>query len=301
MKPFVIFLAFFCSIGGVMGQQNQLIVIDTVFNPVRSHPKGANNGDRFTVAMSIPLSDDYEWGYRDTGDYTQIDNVEGGIITLMWGQRLLPYDGSEGKGNSATYIGIDDQGRIRVDTKDWFARQYEVSATDKESKPFLAKQLGDLYHTDVIDMAPNDKWEFINDKGNKGYVLPLVAAYPNANRVPVGIIAAKNKSEKSRITFFGGMTGGRAILQALDPATYEPLETRLVAGSLKNINDELRRMKELNKVPFIRLYKLDNGSYWDGLAFKDKTFTEKRLRAYDNQTLGGPKGGAVIFYKKREK
>ena len=85
---------------------------------------------------------------------------------------------------------------------------------------------------------------------------------------------------------YGWVSGGRALVRVGD-------ESRLLSGSIDNIEQQFEEMKRRNNATYGTFYTLDNGSYNRGLRTIDGRFTTADLKAYDNQNVGS--GGNFLY------
>ena len=232
--------------------------------------KNKYQGDRYILPESLNLSD-YTFGYRNRGSY---EDLEGNTapITIFNSFDKKPNI----KNKNGTFIGVDEKGNIKIGNYDEFTDNYYISRT---------------YGNVIKELKKDDKGNLVfkddAKHGNPGRSVPITINYNEDGSTTEGslnILTSKNKLDSNT---YGNVTGGRVIIKTGN-------ETRLISGSIDDINNEFEEMKKRNNVDRGTFYTLDNGSYNRGLRIKGRNISSQDLRSYDAQNTGG---GNFLYIK----
>lgn len=227
---------------------------------------------RYILPESIDLNN-ITLGVRNRGDYTPI-NTEGAIIT-----NFFPFKkASSIKDTKGTYMGIDNKGNFKIGTKGDFSNDDMVTRT---------------FENELIsfDKDENGNQIYKSDKahGNASRKVPVVNIMQNGKAVKGSINLLTDKEGKGDT--YGMVTGGRLVAKADN-------ETRLISGSINDIESQLNDMKKRHNLKTIKIYVLDNGTYNQGFRTKDKYINSKDLKGYDNSNTSG---GNFMYIKNQDK
>lgn len=220
--------------------------------------------NKYIIPESINLND-VRLGVRNRGSREQL-NTEGAIITNF--NPYTPFDKVDKKDKTATYMGVDKNGRFKVGTIDSFSQGDMLTRTYANDVESFAK-----------DAKGNQIWKNDPAHGNASRNVPVINVIENGKTKQGSLNILSDKGSKSGNTY-GNITGGRVILEAGD-------ERRLVSGSIQDIEKQFNDIKQRHGVKTVRMYVLDNGSYNRGLRTRNRTITSSDLQQYDNQNNGG--------------
>lgn len=216
---------------------------------------------RYILPESLNVSE-MRFGSRTRGDYNPI-NSSNAPITTFW-EPLPKYKTKQPSDSTSGYIGITADGK------------------------FKAGFYNDFDDNDIITRAPvNDVAkihvdEYIKPKGNPTRYSP-VTTLADGRKGSLSVLTSTGKKDPDT---YGKVAGGRYIIKVGN-------ETRLVSGSINNINNEFEAMKERNNETHGLIFTLDNGTYNTGLRVANRTITSDDLKNYDKQH----KGGGHFFYE----
>ena len=225
-------------------------------------------GRRYHIPEVMDL-DYMRFGVRNRGDYKEIQTEGAPITTFEPFQNSKQYFAKSKDPANSTYIGVAPDGKIKVGGKDQFLDQeYQVTRT---------------FGNKVVDFNRDDKGAIkkvaSNPKASKETLSPSVKVMGEDGKVVDGKLSLLLPREGNQEESFDLVTGGRYIFQTPDG------KTKLVSGSLKNIETAFYNMKKNN--PYVNVITLDNGSYARGIRTFDQKLTKQDLKGYDNQNTGG--------------
>lgn len=229
---------------------------DTIFVP---------KSNQYILPESIDLNNT-RLGVRNRGNNSPI-NTEGAIITNF--NPYTAYEKVNKKNKQITYMGIDKYGRFKVGNIDNFGPGDMMTMTFGNKIVSFAK-----------DKNGVQLWKDDGVHGNKGRNVPVMNIMTDQGNVIKGSLNILSEKGNTRSDTYGWISGGRVVLQAGN-------ETRLVSGSIDDIEKQLLDMKKRHNVPYVTAYTLDNGSYNRGLRTKNKVLTKKDLHNYDLMNNGG--------------
>lgn len=248
---------------------------DTLLGDVITHPK---NKGQYMIPENINL-DSVTVGIRHRGDYSDI-NTEGAITTHM--NEFKPWTYVDGVDLNKGYIGVDKNGKVKVGNYYDFDENYMINrAAMNKTKGFVLDGSGNIVFENDKGKPASKKWspaldraliEYQKEDGTWGVGPSNITAYEGTNNSKT----------------YGAMTGGRMIIKVGD-------ETRLVSGSVRDINNAIQDMKNRHGVEFVEAYSLDNGTYNHAIRTKNKKITKDDWIEYDNRN----KGGGHVLYLKR--
>jgi hypothetical protein len=226
-------------------------------------------GRQYHIPESMDI-DALRFGVRNRGDFTPIDSEAASITAFHPFENAKTYFASaKDDPANATYLAYSPDGKIQVgQRKDFENKDVQVSRVfSNRVVDFIREPSGSIKKVPA------------GAKVNKNAFSPAVTVLDDQGKQVQGklnlVVPQGNKADEA----FGIATGGRFIFKTPDG------QTRLVSGSLKNIEEEFKRIKGKN--PYVTVVSLDNGSYSRGLRTKDQKFTAADLRAYDNLNTGG--------------
>ena len=231
---------------------------------------------RYFLSEYIP-GDAYTYAGRNRGDFTPRFNTEGAPITLIF--PLLPYD--KNKVNpSATYIGYDKNGNLKAGTGADFSEGDTMSKTWRNN----------ISHFEVDS---NGNVKGVHRNKNRSYLHPITWFYSETDGT---LQSDEHRPDKAPVNImyldpshYGSVEGGRVLIQT-GP------ELAIVSGSMNTIHKKFEEMKARNGVDRGWFYTLDNGSYAMGLRTKNKQFTARDLRLYDDENKNNNNTGAHMMY-----
>lgn len=220
----------------------------------------------YYIPESINVTD-YKFGARNRNDYSNL-NTDGAIITTF--DNFEKYDPHKINPNG-TYIGVDSQGRLKVG-----------KGVDFEQGDILTGSYSNTVYSFAKDENGNYKFQNDSKHGNRGFnVAALNVLDEKTGEIkegyPLNILVGKNDNKGDT---YGSVTGGRVLVKVGN-------ETRLLSGSLKQIEQEFEAMKKRQHVDHGTFYTLDNGTFNKGLRTYDKTLTSSDLRNYDKKNSSG--------------
>jgi hypothetical protein len=230
-------------------------------------PDAGNRQYHLAESMDV---DALRFGVRNRGDLTPIDTEAASITAFHPFVNAKTYfaDAKDDPAD-ATYLAYSPDGKIQVgQRKDFENKDVQVSR---------------VFSNRVVDFVrePSGSIKKVpaGAKVNKNAFSPAVTVIGDDGKQKEGklnlVVPEGNKADEA----FGVATGGRFIFKTPDG------QTRLVSGSLKNIEEEFKRIKGKN--PYVTVVSLDNGSYSRGLRTFDQKLTAQDLRSYDNLNRGG--------------
>jgi uncharacterized protein (DUF1778 family) len=230
-------------------------------------PDAGNRQYHLAESMDV---DALRFGVRNRGDLTPIDTEAASITAFHPFVNAKTYfaDAKDDPAD-ATYLAYSPDGKIQVgQRKDFENKDVQVSR---------------VFSNRVVDFVrePSGSIKKVpaGAKVNKTAFSPAVTVIGDDGKQKEGklnlVLPEGNKADEA----FGVATGGRFIFKTPDG------QTRLVSGSLKNIEEEFKRIKGKN--PYVTVVSLDNGSYSRGLRTFDQKLTAQDLRSYDNLNRGG--------------
>jgi hypothetical protein len=226
-------------------------------------------GRQYHIPESMDI-DALRFGVRNRGDFTPIDSEAASITAFHPFENAKTYFATaKDDPANATYLAYSPDGKIQVgQRKDFENKDVQVSRV-------FSNRVVDF----VREPSGSIKKVAAGDKVSKNAFSPAVTVLDDQGKQVQGklnlVLPKGDKADEA----FGVATGGRFIFKTPDG------QTRLVSGSLKNIEEEFKRIKGKN--PYVTVVSLDNGSYSRGLRTKDQKFTAADLRAYDNLNTGG--------------
>lgn len=212
-------------------------------------------------------TDEYKFGARNRGDYTPLD-TEGGVITAF--NSFLPYN-EKNINKDYTYVGIDKDGNLKVGPGSDFGEGDLMTRT---------------FANEVYDFPKdaNGNYKFKNDAkhGNSKYNVALVTVKDEKTgemRESPAFNVLVNQGDKEGKTY-GSITGGRVLVRVGN-------ETRLLSGSIKQIEQQFEEMKKRQHTDHGTFYTLDNGSYNKALRTRSGKITKADLENYDRKNVSG--------------
>jgi hypothetical protein len=252
----------------------EIIPVNTDRNISRATgEKIQRDGRRYYTPEVIDLKQN-SFGVRNRGDLTPLE-TEGAVITTFYPFKAASAVKKEKVNNNATFIGVDNNGTLKV------GNIKEFNDTDQVSRVFSNK---------VVDFVYNKDGTIKLDKrnaDNPNNPVPVVKIKNDAGKIVEGHINFLTKAGiKNPYDQYGSIQGGRTILKTKDKVV-------LVSGSVNNLATEFNKLKKTTTEP-IEVITLDNGSYNLGLRTYDKKLTNKDLKSHDLQNRGG---GNFIYLK----
>lgn len=220
--------------------------------------------NKYIIPESINLRD-VKLGTRNRGSREPL-NTEGAIITNF--NPYIPYYRVDKKNKTATYMGVDKDGNFKVGTIDSFSNGDVLTRTYANNVESFAK-----------DAKGNQVWKNDAAHGNGSRNVPVLNVIENGKKKQGSLNVLSDRNSKNSNTY-GNITGGRVILQVGD-------ETRLVSGSIQDIEKQFNDIKTRHGARTVRMYTLDNGSYNRALRTRNRILSKSDLQAYDNQNNGG--------------
>jgi N-acetyl-anhydromuramyl-L-alanine amidase AmpD/predicted metal-dependent hydrolase len=234
--------------------------------------------DRYIIPSQIDLKQT-SWGIRNRGDYTPIE-TEGGDITLFNDfVRANEYFKSNNVPDNASFVGVDDNGKVVTGTKKDF-----VNTNIPISRTFSNK---------IVDFAKDGdgklKLKASSAKASNKHLSPVTINIDETGKKVEGsinlLIPKKNKATNS----FGDITGGRVIF-----TTPDGKESVFASGSADDIATVFKNLKAKGNYPYLTAFTLDNGTYGPGLRKTNGKITSEDLKEYQGQNTTG----SVFLYLK---
>lgn len=260
-------------------RKSQIDPYKSKFDPVYLTGNVIKDNDRRYHTPELIDLDFVRFGIRNRGDYREIPNTEGGVITAFdpFVNSRQYFAVSKDPAN-ATYLGVSADGKVKVGGKQMFQDQdYMISRTfGNKVIDFNRDESGKIKR-----VTPNPK-----ATTDPNIVSPSVKVMEDDGSIVEGKLNLLLPKNDEKGESFDLVTGGRYIFQ-----TPDGKRTKLVSGSLKDLEAEFYKMKKNH--PYINIITLDNGSYSRGIRTFDKKLTSKDLRKYDNQNSSG--GGNVLY------
>lgn len=215
-----------------------------------------------------------QFGFRNRGDLKPLE-TEGAVITTFHPFKKVSVIKNEKIPANATFIGVDDNGNLKV------GNIKEFNNTDEVSRVFSNKVIDFVYNKDgSVKLAKKNA-------DNPNNPVPIVKVKTDNGKIVEGHINFLTKEGiKNPYDQFGNIQGGRTILKTKD-------KTILVSGSVNNLVTEFNKLKKTTNEP-IEVITLDNGSYNLGLRTYDRKLTSKDLKKHDLQNRGG---GNFLYLK----
>jgi hypothetical protein len=226
-------------------------------------------GRQYHIPESMDLNA-LKFGVRNRGDNTPIDTEAASITAFHpFVDSKLYFTQIADDPANATYLGVTPDGQVQV------GGRKDVENKDIKITRVFSNKVVDF----VRDPTGGIKKVPAGAKVNKNAFSPAVTVIGDDGKQKEGklnlVVPQGTKADDA----FGVATGGRFIFQTPDG------QSRLVSGSLSNIEQEFKRIKGKN--PYVTVISLDNGSFSRGLRTFDKRLTATDLRSYDNLNSGG--------------
>lgn len=222
------------------------------------------NDRQYIIPESIDLNS-VRLGVRNRGDRTPL-KTEGAVITAF--NKFVPYESVNKNDTLTTYIGTDKNGKFKAGNIKNFTNGDYISRTFENKVTSFAK-----------DSKGNQIWKDDAVHGNPGRNVPVINVIQNGKQIKGSLNLLTNKNSNDNTTY-GNITGGRVILKAGN-------ETRLVSGSIADIEKQFNDIKKRHGANSVLMYTLDAGSYNRGLRTYDKIISAQDQINYDNQNNGG--------------
>jgi len=224
---------------------------------------------QYHLAESMDLNA-LKFGVRNRGDLSPLDTEAASITAFHpFVDAKLYFTQIADDPANATYLGITPDGQVQV------GGRKDVENKDIKISRVFSNRVVDF----VRDPTGGIKKVPAGAKVNKNAFSPAVTVIGDDGKQKEGklnlVVPQGTKADDA----FGVATGGRFIFQTPDG------QSRLVSGSLNNIEQEFKRIKGNN--PYVTVISLDNGSFSRGLRTRDKRLTATDLRSYDNLNTGG--------------
>lgn len=255
-------------------------------------------GNKYFIQESYPITSDMKFGSRNRLEYRDLNSNNAPLTTY---RPIYKYE---------DYIkGVNYAGNIyKALDRDSENHQNHFMGYDKDGKfkigPLSKFGPGDtmtqVFYSDVIGVPrdANGNIQYVEDRNNPGRFQPVVDIYDestydeNGNlrrgKKGRGVLTTMSK-KRSLDGSYGNVSGGRVLLQAGN-------ETRVVAGSIEHVIQELELMQKNHKGQLIRYYQLDNGSYNRGLRTRNgKNISAQDLKDYDKQNTTSAGGGHFMY------
>lgn len=259
-------------------------------------------GNKYYIQESYPITDDMRFGSRNRLEYRDLDSNNAPLTTY---KPIYKYE---------DYIkGVNYNGKqYKAVDKDSDGHQNHFMGYDKDGKfkigPLSKFGPGDtmtqVYYADIIGVPrdANGNIQYVEDINNPGRFQPVVDVYGESTYDENGNLkrGAKGRSvlttmskKRSLDGSYGNVSGGRVLLQVGN-------ETRIVAGSIEHVIQELELMQKNHKGKPVRYYQLDNGSYNRGLRTRNgKNISAQDLRDYDKQNTTSAGGGHFMYIRNK--
>lgn len=255
-------------------------------------------GNKYYIQESYPITDNMRFGSRNRLEYRDLDSNNAPLTTYR------PIYKYEDYIKGITYAGKN----YKAVDRDSKGHQNHFMGYDKDGKfkigPLSKFGPGDtmtqVYYTDIIGVPrdSNGNIQYVEDRNNPGRFQPVVDIYgesiydENGNlkrgEKGRGVLTTMSK-KRSFDGSYGNVSGGRVLLQVGN-------ETRVVAGSIEHVIQELELMQKNHKGQPVRYYQLDNGSYNRGLRTRNgKNISAQDLRDYDKQNTTSAGGGHFMY------
>jgi hypothetical protein len=252
----------------------EVLPVNTTRNFSRAIGEKIKRNDRKYYTPEVIDLNQNSFGIRNRGDVTPLE-TEGAVITTFYPFKKASAIKNEKIAGNATFIGVDDNGALKV------GNIKEFNDADQVSRVFSNKVIDFVYNPDgTIKLAKKNE-------DNPNNPVPVVKIKTDAGKIVEGHINFLTKEGiKNPYDQYGSIQGGRTILKTKD-------KTVLVSGSVNNLAVEFNKLKKTTKDP-IEIITLDNGSYNLGLRTYDRKLTSKDLKSHDLQNRGG---GNFIYLK----
>lgn len=183
---------------------------------------------------------DYTYGARNRGQHKEIQSIGAPITTFR------PFKTKQQTLNGGlifnNYIGLDDDGKIKLGTLDDFEDNQMVSPMQY------------VYNITNFVHNPDGTYKVRQDPGlgNRKYNNPRVLL-TNGKEINYNVLL-----DKKNPNLYGSVSGGKYLIKVGD-------ELRIVAGSLSFVEKVFEDMKKRNQRKYGTFYVLDNGSFNRGL------------------------------------
>lgn len=208
-----------------------------------------------------------KFGVRNRGEYIPIEG-DGVVTTFSPFQKASKYFSKRKDPANASYIGVDDDGNIKVgQRKDFEGKEFNITRT---------------FENKIIDFNKEEDGKIklvkADPKASKTMFSPSIKVLDDNGKNIEGklsLLVPKNKITNT----FGSATGGRYIIKKQSGEQY------LISGSLDDLSKAFYEIK--GNDPYLNVYTLDNGSYSSGLQTRDKKITQEDLKNYDLQNTSG--------------
>lgn len=223
---------------------------------------------RYYLPEIIDL-DKVKLGIRNRGDLKE-RTTKGAIVTAF--NPFVPFNTLDPVKikPSDSFIGIDNNGHLKVGNYNDFDETYNLTKTFKNT---------------VIDFVRDDKNEIVytnRNKDNPKNPVPNVKILDDNGNIVIGSLNILTKKGRVDSGTYGNITGGRTIMTA---GEGKDKKTILVSGSMNDIEREFVKLRD--KYGKVDIYSLDNGSYTKALRTRDQKLTSEQLKAYDLQNSSG--------------
>ena len=234
-----------------------------------------DNLDNQVYRTESILLNGLKFGARNRGDLNKL-NTEGALITSL--NAFSPYSEfnvANIRPNSS-FIGIDKNGNFKAGT-----------IADFEEGDLLAQTSSNM----IKGFAKNEdgSYQFVPAVGNSRWDTPLtIAIDETTGKDRIGQAMRTLNQRGSKGDKYGSIEGGRFVVKVGD-------EYRLISGSVKNIEDEMNRLKKAYDVDSLQVFNLDNGTFNLGYIPTDNIIDENELRNYDAKNQSG---GHFLYLKK---
>ena len=236
---------------------------DTIIDRRYNRPA---NSQVYYLPENINLGD-VRLGSRKRGDYRPISNTSGAVITSINGNITRYEDRDPTKvGPNWYFIGYDKNGKFKHGT-------YKAFST--------GDTMVRVATNDFLGFAHDAKGNILNRqaRGNRGYNSPQVYYLQNGKKKIGALNLLINKSADG-VSRYGVVQGGRVLALVGN-------ESRVISGSVKDIEKSLKDLQNRYPNQVIKLATLDNGTFNTGLRTKNHTLSSRDLRDYDNRNRGG--------------
>ncbi len=259
-------------------------------------------GNKYYIQESYPITDDMRFGSRNRLEYRDLDSNNAPLTTYR------PIHKYENYVKGITYAGKN----YKAVDRDSEGHQNHFMGYDKDGKfkigPLSKFGPGDtmtqVYYSDIIGVPrdANGNIQYVEDRNNPGRFQPVVDIYGESTYDENGNLKRGEKGRGVLTTMskkrsldgsYGNVSGGRVLLQVGN-------ETRVVAGSIEHVIQELELMQKNHKGKPVRYYQLDNGSYNRGLRTRNgKNISAQDLRDYDKQNTTSAGGGHFMYIRNK--
>jgi len=259
-------------------QTEQAVKILTTENEQFQVPLGdecdipsADYEDRYFCPKVLNLSaTDAKFGYRNRGNYDNIDDTHGIVIPLA----MPLYSPTENPlADNATVIGVDTKtGDILV-------------GTFKEFKNNPNAKLSLSTKNNIIDIPTDEHGDVLAKRakginGKDGYLNPKTIVVENGKKIEGSLNSLFNEEGRDKL---GGVQGGNFILKSSNGE-----RTVLFTGTANQLAKVFKEFK--GDDPYVSVFNVDNGTYALGLQTRKQAITGSELEAYDRENSSGGNG-----------